>query len=87
MTAQALAEVLIPSEKTFHQFGFEFQVTVSCLNERALCAVMSICFDNQSEDEKARAEACRQQLLRDLTENGFIPYRSEIGRASCRERV
>jgi 4-cresol dehydrogenase (hydroxylating) len=76
MTAQSLANVLIPSEKIFHQFGFEFQVTVSCLNDRALCAVMSICFDNQSEDEKARALACYQQLLGDLTASGFIPYRS-----------
>ena len=76
MTAQALADVLIPSEKTFHQYGFEFQVTVSCLNERAVCAVMSISFDNQSEDEKARAQACHQQLLRDLTHQGYVPYRS-----------
>jgi len=76
MTGQLLAEVLIPSEKTFHQFGFEFQVTVSCLNERALCAVMSISFDRQSADERERAKACHQQLLGNLTEKGFIPYRS-----------
>jgi len=76
MTAQGLADVLIPSEKTMHRFGFEFQVTVSCLNERAVCAVMSICFDRQSKDERDRAEACYQQLLGDLTKNGFIPYRS-----------
>jgi hypothetical protein len=76
MTEKALKDVLIPSEEIFHQFGFEFQVTVSCLNERALCAVMSMCFDNQSESERARAQACHQQLLADLTEKGFIPYRT-----------
>jgi 4-cresol dehydrogenase (hydroxylating) len=76
MTARALADVLIPCEKTIHQFGFEFQVTVSCLNARAVCAVISICFDRQSDEERARAKACHQQLLSDLTEKGFIPYRS-----------
>jgi 4-cresol dehydrogenase (hydroxylating) len=76
MTGRGLADVLIPSEKTFHQFGFEFQVTVTCLNGRALCAVMSISFDRQSEDERARANACHQQLLGNLTEKGLIPYRS-----------
>jgi hypothetical protein len=37
---------------------------------------MSICFDRQSEEEKARATACHQQLLGNLTEKGLIPYRS-----------
>jgi 4-cresol dehydrogenase (hydroxylating) len=76
MTAHAIENALGLAEPVFHEFGFEFQVTVSCLNERSLCAVTSICFDHQSKDETARAQACERTLVERLVANGLIPYRA-----------
>jgi 4-cresol dehydrogenase (hydroxylating) flavoprotein subunit len=82
MTASGVREVLSLCEPIFHEFGFEFQVTLSCVNPRALCAVMSICFDKESADETSRAARCEEKLLARLIAGGWIPYR---GSATLRD--
>lgn len=76
MSEKHVAKVLSLAEPIFIEHGFEFQVTLSCLNERAVCAVMSVCFDAQSDEERARAHRCEESLLAKLLENGYVPYRA-----------
>lgn len=87
MTAPAIDAVLSLSEPIFHEFGFEFQVTLSCLNGRALCAVMSICYDRGSIEERRRAESCEERLMSRLMEEGFYPYRASARQQEMLRRV
>jgi 4-cresol dehydrogenase (hydroxylating) flavoprotein subunit len=75
MTAQAIHDTTKLAEPVFHEFGFEYQVTISCITERALSAVMSICFDKSNAKECSRAFACCQKLTDVLLVAGYIPYR------------
>lgn len=76
MTQSAVDEVLALAKPIFHRHGFEFQITLSCINERALCGIMSLCFDRQSAEECARAEKCADSLLQTLLARGYVPYRA-----------
>ncbi len=75
MTGQAVGEFTRLVEPIFHQFGFEYQMTLSCTTERALSAIMSICFDKHSKEETTRAEQCGEKLLDVLLAQGYVPYR------------
>ncbi|MBW2737025.1 MAG: FAD-binding oxidoreductase [Deltaproteobacteria bacterium] len=68
----------------FHQHGFEYQVTISQVSDRALCAVTSIHFDRSSQEETLRAERCHDALIAQLAGAGYIPYR---GHARTIERL
>jgi len=74
-TADAVAEVSQVGETHCHRFGFEYQVTLSQVSERALCAVMSIHFDRSNPEEAARAAACHDALVMELLKRGYEPYR------------
>jgi 4-cresol dehydrogenase (hydroxylating) len=71
-------------ESIFHKFGFEYQITLSFLNGRASCAIMSISFDKTDTEETARALACSEMLVDRLMDEGYIPYR---GSPAVLERV
>jgi len=75
MTEQAVRDFTILVEPIFHEFGFEYQMALSCSTDRALCAIMSICFDKHSLEETARAEKCGEKLLGVLLTQGYVPYR------------
>jgi 4-cresol dehydrogenase (hydroxylating) len=75
MTARAVADVSLLGEACFHRFGFEYQVTLSQVSERALCAVLSIHFDRRNPEESERAGTCHDALVRELLEHGYPPYR------------
>jgi 4-cresol dehydrogenase (hydroxylating) len=74
-TAAAVEEVLTVGRREFHRHGFEFQVTLSQISERALCAVLSIHFDRRSREETTRAANCHDALAEELLQRGYIPYR------------
>ena len=84
MTEQAVRELTTLVEPIFHQFGFEYQMTLSCTTDRALSAIMSISFDKNSRQETARAGQCSQKLLGVLLAQGYVPYR---GAPSVMEQV
>jgi len=75
MTGTAVRKLTALVEPIFHEFGFEYQVTLSCINDRALCAIMTISYDHASSDETERAARCRDKLLKELLKEGYIPYR------------
>lgn len=74
-TREAVEEVTAIGKRLFHKHGFEFSVTISMLNDRALCYLMSIHFNRGDEKEMARAKACHDELLVELLARGYIPYR------------
>jgi 4-cresol dehydrogenase (hydroxylating) len=75
MTAEHVRRLLAICEPIFHEHGFEFQVTLSCVNPRAICGVTSISFDQANPDECRRAAACESKLLETLLKERFVPYR------------
>jgi 4-cresol dehydrogenase (hydroxylating) len=56
--------------------GFDFMVTYTMLNERALVAVMNISFDREVPGEPEAAAACYEALLEALIAEGYYPYRA-----------
>nr|MBA3710313.1 hypothetical protein [Planctomycetota bacterium] len=85
MTSAAVAEVERRARSVLHRHGFEYQVTYSLVSDRALCGVISICYDKSNAAETARARACHDALVDELVGAGYLPYRAAaptIGR--CR---
>lgn len=75
MTRAHTERVLALVQPLFRRFGFEFQVTLSAVTARALCAVMTISYDKSNRAEVERARACYDALLTALMAAGYVPYR------------
>lgn len=60
----------------FEQWQFDYQVTLSMVTGRALCAVTTISFDRSDEAETARAKCCYAAVFAASMEAGYIPYRA-----------
>src|SRR5262249_50033913 len=75
MTRTHLDRITALAEPLFARFGFEYQVTLSCVTARALCAVMTIAYNKADAAETERALTCYQELLGVLMTAGYVPYR------------
>ncbi|MBA2481172.1 MAG: hypothetical protein H0V44_10965, partial [Planctomycetes bacterium] len=85
MDAASVTEVERIGREVVNAHGFEYQVTHSLVSDRALCAVMSICFDRASASECDRSRRCHDALVDALVAAGFLPYRgSPATIARCR---
>lgn len=62
----------------FCRHGFDLFVTFSLINERALCAVLTVAYDRSNAEETARARACHGALFDAVMAAGYIPYRVGI---------
>lgn len=62
----------------FAAHGFDLFETFSLINERALCAVLTIAFDHADAREAARARACQKAVFDAVMAAGYIPYRVGI---------
>ncbi len=59
--------------------GFDFMITFTLLNERAMVAVMNIAYDHADASQGVRAKACYQEVVSALMNAGYPPYRASIG--------
>jgi 4-cresol dehydrogenase (hydroxylating) flavoprotein subunit len=85
MASPSISEVQRIGAAVLHDHGFEYQVTYSLVSDRALCAVMSICFDKADAAEGARARRCHDALVDRLLAAGYLPYRGALPTvARCR---
>jgi 4-cresol dehydrogenase (hydroxylating) flavoprotein subunit len=75
MTRAHLERVTALAEPLFVRFGFEYQVTLSSVTARALCAVMTIAYNKADAGETERAQTCYNELLGALMTAGYVPYR------------
>jgi 4-cresol dehydrogenase (hydroxylating) len=71
-------------EPIFNRFGFDLLITLSSVTERSLCCVTSINYDKSDLADVNRARQCYQQLMANLIETGYLPYRTaSVNQASC----
>lgn len=56
----------------------EPHLSLECVNERSLIITIALLYDRDAAGEDERAMACHHELLRKLTEAGYIPYRLGI---------
>jgi len=59
----------------FASHGFDLFETFSMINERALGAVLTVCFDRDDAAETTRAKLCYHSAFQLLMKAGYIPYR------------
>jgi 4-cresol dehydrogenase (hydroxylating) len=62
-------------EPVFKRYGTDLFVTFSMINERALGAVITVCYDKEDAAEVARAQACYAEVFALCMAEGYIPYR------------
>ncbi len=58
--------------------GFEPQISLTLITERAAACVASICYDRDVPGEDERASLCHQNLLKELADRGYPCYRLGI---------
>ena len=58
--------------------GFEPMISLTLLTERTIGCVIAITYDRDVAGEDEKALACHEQLLRELNERGYFPYRLGI---------
>jgi 4-cresol dehydrogenase (hydroxylating) len=75
MTRAHVDRVNALARPCFDRHGFEYQVTLSAVTARALCAVMTVCYNKADADETRRAASCYDEALDTLMAAGYIPYR------------
>jgi 4-cresol dehydrogenase (hydroxylating) len=63
---------------TLRDYQFEPSISMTLLTERCLGCVISIAYDREVEGEDEKAMQCYNQLLAQLTESGYYPYRAGI---------
>ncbi|WP_426197472.1 FAD-binding oxidoreductase [Massilia sp. DWR3-1-1] len=73
--ALALQKLVAP---LFAHHGFDLFMTISLINERALCAVLTVAFDRDNAGEAARARACHRAVFDAVMAAGYLPYRVGI---------
>ena len=53
-------------------------MTISLINERALCAVLTVAYDRADPAETARARDCHRAVFDAVMAAGYLPYRVGI---------
>jgi 4-cresol dehydrogenase (hydroxylating) len=62
-------------ERVALAYGFEPSINLSCLTDRMIDFVVFLVFDRDVAGEDQRARACHDEMLRRLSEAGYLPYR------------
>ena len=78
MDGAPVKEVTKLVSATLLQHGFEPQISLSLVTDRAVACVISICYDRSVPGEDERASACHRSLLEALADQGYPSYRLGI---------
>jgi 4-cresol dehydrogenase (hydroxylating) flavoprotein subunit len=62
----------------FRRFGFEACITFTAVNPRSFDCTLPILYDKENHEETERAIACHEQVLKECTAKGYVPYRMGI---------
>src|SRR5262249_16381811 len=60
------------------QHGLEPHIALICTSERSIDATVFLMYDRDAPGEDARARDCHDWLLRNLIDQGYLPYRLGI---------
>lgn len=61
--------------ETLLAYGFEPAISMTLLSPRCIDCVICITYDREIEQQEQQALACHDDLLKQLTEQGYYPYR------------
>jgi 4-cresol dehydrogenase (hydroxylating) len=75
MVGSAAMSLMNLVEPVFLRHGFDPLATFTLINERAMIAILNVCFDKADPDETAQAGACYDALFEAVASAGFLPYR------------
>ena len=75
MTSHHAEQLLQIVQPIFHEFQFDPLITLTSINERALCCVTSINFDKKNRSDADRAANCEISLRSELKSAGYYCYR------------
>ena len=78
MEGKAARELITISENTLLRHGFEPQLSLTLLTERAIACVVSITYDRDVPGEDEKAMACYRELQKLLETSGYYSYRLGI---------
>jgi 4-cresol dehydrogenase (hydroxylating) flavoprotein subunit len=78
MEGAAAVELVRVAERILLDHGFEPQISLTLLTERALACVISIAYDRELPGEDAKALACYAALRDRLERDGYYSYRLGI---------
>ena len=59
--------------------GFEPAISITVLSERAISCIISLGYDREIDGEDERAKVCYEDLLANLAQRGYYPYRLTVG--------
>ncbi|MFT5721385.1 MAG: 4-cresol dehydrogenase (hydroxylating) [Motiliproteus sp.] len=62
-------------EDTLLRYGFEPSISMTLITPRCIDSVISITYDRDDALEEQRALQCHDELLGELTDRGYYPYR------------
>jgi 4-cresol dehydrogenase (hydroxylating) len=75
MTGEHAKTIETLVEETMLRYGFEPTISMTLLTERCIDSVISISYDRDIEEEEQRALQCHDDLLKQLIDKGYYPYR------------
>lgn len=78
MEGRAADEIVSLARRVLLKHGFEPQVSLTLLTERALACVVSITYDRALRGEDKKAMACYKELQSSLEDQGYYSYRLGI---------
>lgn len=84
-TSQHVGVFLKLLKRSLDSHGFETNLTLTMLSERALCCTIGIGYERSLE--KARAEKCYEEIVEMMVQHGYIPYRHGINTRQFEEKL
>ncbi|MCM8775889.1 MAG: FAD-binding oxidoreductase [Candidatus Omnitrophica bacterium] len=75
MTGEDVLAFLQMTRSICTQYGFETNVSMNLVTERALDCVVAISYDKEDPHETLKASECHREILKSYLEAGYIPYR------------
>jgi 4-cresol dehydrogenase (hydroxylating) len=65
-------------EETVTAYRFEPQISINCISERTVVITVALVYDREVQGDDERAADCHAVLLRNLSAEGYLPYRLGI---------
>ena len=77
-TGSSARKVAMAAELLFHNFGFDFPLTMTLVEPDKIIGVLSISFNKNNPEEQERAHRLYGALHEQFEQEGLFPYRTSI---------